>query len=82
MAVGKKTDGGTKRELILKALTDPKYRKRLETDPAAAMGLRSVSETQRREIALVLAAVRGIDRQIGQMADQLLCNNGGCSVAV
>jgi hypothetical protein len=35
-----------------------------------------------KEVRLVLAAVKGIDKQIGSLADELLCANGGggCSI--
>jgi hypothetical protein len=71
-----------KRALILQALTDPKFRQLLKTDPAKAIGKPTPSAVQFKEIDLILAAVSGIEAQIANMADQLLCNNGGCSVVV
>ena len=70
---------GTKRqrELIIKALTDPKFRKLLATNPAQALGVKKVTAETAKEIKLVLATVKGIDVQIGAMADELLC---ACSV--
>jgi hypothetical protein len=70
---------GTKqqRELIMKALTDPKFRKLLATNPAGALGVKKVTPEMAKEIKLVLATVKGIDVQIGAMADELLC---ACSV--
>ena len=71
------------KELILRALTEPKFRKLLQSDPEQALGVKKITAVQRKEIALVLATVKGIDQQIGHMADELLCNNGGgCSVVV
>ena len=65
------------RELIIKALTDPKFRKLLAADPAKALGVKKITTEREKEIKLVLATVKGIDVQIGAMADELLC---ACSV--
>ena len=71
------------RKLVLQALTDPKFRRQLKTNPAKALGIRRISKIEKKEIDLVLAAVKGIDRQIGNLADELLCANGGggCGIA-
>jgi hypothetical protein len=70
------------REMVIKALTDPKFRRALTADPAAALGKKRLTEVQMKEVRLVLAAVKGIDKQIGSLADELLCANGGggCSI--
>ncbi|WP_456474395.1 hypothetical protein [Candidatus Pyrohabitans sp.] len=70
------------RELIYRALTDPAFRRQLEKDPASALGVRELSREKIKEIAFVLAAVKGIEAQIGALADELLCANGGpCGIA-
>jgi hypothetical protein len=69
--------------LVVKCLTDPKFRKLLEEKPAAAIGVKSISAAQDAEIRLVLATVKGINAHISAMADNLLCvNGGGCGIAV
>ena len=69
------------RALVLRALTDLKFRKLLESTPAKAIG-KAVTAVQKREIDLVLATIRGIEAQIRHVADQLLCANGGpCGIA-
>lgn len=70
------------RKLVVQALTDPKFRRQLKSDPAKALGVKKLSSIQRKEVDLVLAMVRGIDRQITNLADELLCANGGggCSI--
>lgn len=69
------------KKMVVQALTDPKFRRRLKADPAKALGKKKLSEVQVREVALVLAVVSGINKQIGSIADQLLCANGGCGIA-
>jgi hypothetical protein len=68
------------RELILKALTDPKFRRELKAAPERVMRKRG-TRVNRAEIALVLAAVKGIEAQIRGLADELLCLNGPCGIA-
>jgi hypothetical protein len=65
------------RELILKALTEPKFRKLLASSPAEALGVKTITAETSREIRVILATVKGIDAHIGAMADELLC---ACSV--
>ena len=69
------------RELILKALTDPKFRRQLQQNPREVMRKRGTRVNQ-AEITLVLAAVKGIEAQIKGLADELLCLNGPCGIAV
>lgn len=70
------------REMIYKALTDPKFRKQLQEKPALAIGVKKLSEDQKKEIRFVLATVKGIEVQIGALADELLCKNDGpCGIA-
>ena len=70
------------RELIYKALTDPKFRKQLQEEPAKAIGVKELTVEKKKEIRFVLAALKGIEVQIGSLADELLCANGGpCGIA-
>ncbi len=71
-----KTSAAKKRAnkaLVVKALTDPKFRKLLEEKPTVAMGVKSLSAAQDAEIRLVLATIKGINAQISAVSDQLLC---------
>jgi hypothetical protein len=60
------------RELILRALTDRKFRKELEENPKGAVG-KQLTEINDHELRLVVAAVRGIESQIKSIGDELLC---------
>ncbi len=80
---GEKKDAGFKKrqkELILRALTDPKFRKQLMAEPEKTLGLKKMTPEMLKEVKIVLAAVKGIDAQIAALADELLCANGGCGV--
>lgn len=82
---GKKPRSYLKRQktLILQALTDPKFRKLLQENPKEALGAKRLTADMKKEIQLVLAAVKGINSQISALADELLCANGGggCGIA-
>ena len=65
------------RELIYKALIDPKFRKQLQEKPAEALGVKELTAEKKNEIRFVLAMVKGIEVQMGSLADELLCANGG-----
>ena len=80
----KKSAQKANKAMILRALTDPAFRKQLVADPAAALGKKKpLSAVQLKEVNLVLAIIKNIDRQIGTIADELLCANGGggCGIA-
>lgn len=81
---GKQPDPARKRkinrDLVLRALTDSKFRRQLQENPAEVLGKRP-SEVNARELQLVLAAVKGIEAQIRGLADELLCANGPCGIA-
>ena len=64
------------REFILKALTDPRFRKALEENPARALGMREFTDVNKQEVRLILAAVKGIETQIAAASDELLCAYG------
>lgn len=68
------------RELILKALTDRKFRRALEESPREVLG-KEVTGIHESEIRLVLAAVKGLEAQIKSIGDELLCLNGPCGIA-
>ena len=83
MATKKESAKTVNRKMVIRALTDPKFRRALKDDPGAVLGKKKLSDIELKEIKLVLAAVKGIDQQIGNLADELLCANGGggCSIA-
>lgn len=64
------------KKMVLKALTDSKFRKLLKEKPKEALQVKKITVGQEREIKLILAMVKGIDSQIASVADNLLCVNG------
>ena len=68
------------RDLVLRALTDRRFRKLLEEDPARALG-KAPTDINQREVRLVLATIRGLEAQIKSVGDELLCLNGPCGIA-
>lgn len=68
------------RDLVLRALTDRRFRKLLGEDPARALG-KAPTDVNQREVRLVLATIRGLEAQIKSVGDELLCLNGPCGIA-
>jgi hypothetical protein len=68
------------RELLKRALTDPKFRRTLETNPQEVLG-----KVTREDVASLNAAlekVKQIDATIEKLAGEVLCTNGGgCGLA-
>ena len=80
MPATKRSMSKQQRELVMRALTDPKFRKALQQNPEEALGVKGLEPVNQKEIAVVLALVKGIDAQIAALADELLCAGGGCSI--
>ena len=71
------------RKMVVRALTDKKFRKMLQEKPAKALKKKKLSKIENKEVEMVLAVIKGIDKQISSLADELLCANGGggCGIA-
>jgi hypothetical protein len=72
------------RDLVYKALTDPAFRKQLESNPAAALGknAQQFTDRNRTEIRKVLDTVKQIEDMLARISDELLCADGGpCGIA-
>jgi hypothetical protein len=82
MSVVKRKPIEKNKALICKALTDVTFRKQLATDPAKALGVKTLTPAKAKEITKVLATLKEIDAKINGLADELLCANGGpCGIA-
>lgn len=70
------------RDMIYKVLTDPAFRKKLEADPAIAVGKKELTAAQKLEVKKVLTMADEIHQKVQRLADELLCANGGpCGIA-
>jgi hypothetical protein len=63
----------SQKEMVLKALTDPKFRKMLQAEPEKLLNKRTIDVATQKEIAVTLSLVKGIEAQISAVADELLC---------
>jgi hypothetical protein len=68
------------KKLVLQALTNPAFRKKLEKKPEAILGVKVLTNENKREIKMVLAKVKNIESLITHLADELLCANGPCGI--
>ena len=75
------------KKLIIRALTDKTFRKKLETNPEKALNVTggggfSHLRYYRREASSILSSVRRMEANIHFLADELLCaGGGGCGIA-
>ncbi|MBL7199147.1 MAG: hypothetical protein ISS56_03270 [Anaerolineae bacterium] len=68
-------------EFLKRALTDPVFRRTLETNPQKILG-RNVTQRDLESIKTVLRKARQVDGQIEALAGELLCaDGGGCGLA-
>lgn len=70
------------RGFILRVLTDPEFRDLLICNPCMALGINEITPLIVEEINKVLLIVDEIENQIYNLADELLCANGGpCGIS-
>lgn len=68
-------------EFLKRALTDPVFRRTLETDPQKILGP-NVTKRDLESIRTVLSKVKQVDGRIEAFAGELLCaTGGGCGLA-
>ena len=65
---------------LKRALTDPSFRKMLETNPEKILGPR-VTARDLESIKSVLSKVKQVDSRIESLATELLCTGGPCGIA-
>ena len=70
------------KSFLLKALTDPKFRAKLEKTPAKALGVPKLSAQDIASVKDAMAKITEIENQISGLADMVLCAGGGpCGIA-
>ncbi|MGE5342817.1 MAG: hypothetical protein ACM3SY_15195 [Candidatus Omnitrophota bacterium] len=69
------------RTLVLRALTDPKFRKMLEENPLEAAELAQITGGI-AEVNSILSAVQSIGTQIYTVGDELLCSTDPCKISI
>ena len=71
-----------KADLVQKALTDPSFRTLLQTNPAKALGVTTLTPENTQLVNSALAEIKAVEAKTGSLADELLCANGGpCGIA-
>jgi hypothetical protein len=69
------------KNMLMKALTDPKFRELLKSSPQKALGLKTITDKNKQEIAKITQLVSKFESDLASLADQLLCaNGGGCGI--
>jgi len=65
-----------KKELLVRALTDPKFRTQLERSPAKVFGVSKLSTIDAKIIKETMTKLQALETQITSLADELLCSCG------
>jgi len=82
MPAGRSEFTKRQKDLIIKALTDVNFRNQLQKDPQKALGTKTFDAAKKTGVAKILKIVQEIESKISQLADELLCANGGpCGIA-
>jgi hypothetical protein len=67
-----------RREMILRAVADPKFRRELLRNPKNVFGVRSLTPKDIQSLAMLKRVLPAIDGMIDGISDSLLCGTGGC----
>ncbi len=73
-----------KKQLILKALTDPKFRKLLQENPMEAMEMAEIRGGYIVDPMTIIDTVHAVEKTISEIGEQILCTSGGsgcCGIA-
>ena len=62
-----------KKDLLVKALTDPKFRTQLAKSPAKVFGVTKLTTKDQTIVKETLAKIEQLEGQIAALADELLC---------
>jgi hypothetical protein len=66
--------GMDNKELIIRAVTDPAFRSKLESSPKDALGLARLTDRNLKEVRTILDTVKKIDGMVASVIDSLLCS--------
>jgi hypothetical protein len=66
-----------KKQLVLRALTDPKFRKLLEENPIEAMEMAGIRGGFTTDANAILHAVGEVESTVSKIGEQILCSGGG-----
>ena len=67
-----------RKEMILRAVVDPKFRKKLLENPEQVFGVKELSREDKQSVRLLRKTLPGMDGVINGISDSLLCGTGGC----
>lgn len=67
-----------RREMILRAVADPKFRRELLKNPKKVFGVKELTPEDQQSLEMLRRVLPAIDGMIDGISDSLLCGTGGC----
>lgn len=76
MSAQKGTD--KRREMILRAVVDPRFRRELLRNPKKVFGVKELTTEDKQSLDMLKRILPAIDGMIDGISDSILCGTGGC----
>ena len=73
-----KADGDKKKEMVLRALVDPRFRKELLENPEKVFGVEKLTESDVQSVEMLRKVLPAVDGMVTGISDSILCGGGGC----
>lgn len=67
-----------RREMILRAVVDPRFRKELLRNPKKVFGVTELTPEDKQSLDMLKRILPAIDGMIDGISDSILCGTGGC----
>ncbi len=67
-----------RREMVLRALADPKFRKELLENPEKVFGVEKLTKEDIQSLRMLKRVLPAIDGMVTGISDSILCGTGGC----
>jgi hypothetical protein len=67
-----------RREMILRAVVDPKFRRELLRNPKKVFGVQELTPEDKQSLDMLKRVLPAIDGMIDGISDSILCGTGGC----
>jgi hypothetical protein len=70
--------GEKRREMVLQAVVDPKFRRELLRNPKKVFGVKELTSEDKQSLEMLKRILPAIDGMIDGISDSILCGTGGC----
>lgn len=67
-----------RREMVLRAVVDPRFRKELLQNPEKVFGVKRLTREDKQSLDMIKRVLPALDGMIDGISDSILCGTGGC----